>query len=462
MTEAEYAGLARSTQYAHYTPETIVRAVWAGLERLGFGGGRILEPGIGTGLFVALMPETVQPGSAVTGIEFDAISAGIARLLYPGAIIRHEDFARARLSGQYDLAIGNPPYSDRVARADPAYRALGLRLHDFFIAKAIDSLRPGGLAAFVTSTGTMDKMIRAPGTPWRARPTSWAPSASRKAVFARRPAPMSWWTCCSSRSATRAMRPLARPGTAPRSRRPGPKMPNRWPSTATGSSTPRWCWASTRWGAAGTVPATTTAAGQRPGADLSQALAEAIQRLPQALYTPRAHAADADDDDTLAFEPPSRVGTAADKALLKEGSFCLGQGGALLQILNRRAEVVKIREAGARAGLLPKQARILRALLPIRDAVRQVLRARPGPAVAGGAAPPADRLHEFRPCLRSPECHYNRRDPEPTDRRGDGTPIAGRTCKASSTTPIAGWSPRSRSTTWRPAAAAWGRSSPSG
>ncbi|KAJ32727.1 DNA methylase, partial [Agrobacterium tumefaciens] len=157
VSEANYASLARCTQYAHFTPEFIIRAIWAGIQRLGWRGGRVLEPGIGTGLFPVLMPEAYRDAAYVTGIELDPITACIARLLQPKAHIINGDFARTDLTPIYDLAIGNPPFSDRTVRSDRGYRSLGLRLHDYFIARSIDLLKPGALAAFVTSHGTMDK-----------------------------------------------------------------------------------------------------------------------------------------------------------------------------------------------------------------------------------------------------------------------------------------------------------------
>ncbi len=153
----DYASLARCTQYAHFTPEYIIRAIWAGLQRLGFRSGRVLEPGVGTGLFPALMPEVLRTASHVTGIEIDPVTARIARLLQPNARILNQDFARVELPAHFDLAIGNPPFSDRTVRSDPAYRSHGFRLHDYFIAKAVSRLKPGAIAAFVTSSGTMDK-----------------------------------------------------------------------------------------------------------------------------------------------------------------------------------------------------------------------------------------------------------------------------------------------------------------
>ena len=152
-----YASLARCTQYAHFTPEYIIRAVWMAVMRLGFRGGRVLEPGIGSGLFPALMPAALRDVCHVTGVELDPVTARIVKLLQPHARILNEDFARVELRPHFDLAIGNPPFSDRTVRSDRAFRALGLRLHDYFIVKAIQCLKPGGLAAFVTSSGTMDK-----------------------------------------------------------------------------------------------------------------------------------------------------------------------------------------------------------------------------------------------------------------------------------------------------------------
>jgi len=158
VSDADYASLARCTQYAHFTPEFIIRAIWASLQRLGWRGGRVLEPGIGTGLFPALMPKALRDRAFVTGVELDPVTARIVRLLQPKARIINGDFTRTDLAPIFDLAIGNPPFSDRIVRSDRAYRPLGLRLHDYFIARSIELLKPGALAAFVTSSGTMDKV----------------------------------------------------------------------------------------------------------------------------------------------------------------------------------------------------------------------------------------------------------------------------------------------------------------
>jgi predicted RNA methylase len=125
VTPEEYAALQRATQYAHYTPETIIRGLWRAAERLAFTGGRVLEPGMGTGLFFALLPETLRGACRLTGIEYDPVTARIARLVHPEARVRCEDYARSALTGHFDLTIGNPPFSDRIVRADPVMRSLG-------------------------------------------------------------------------------------------------------------------------------------------------------------------------------------------------------------------------------------------------------------------------------------------------------------------------------------------------
>ena len=157
VSPAELASLARVTQYAHFTPEFMVRAIWRALRRMGFSGGRVLEPGCGTGLFLALMPEALEDKTTLTGLEMDPVTARIAKLLHPNARIRAEDFTKARIAETYDLVIGNPPFSSRTVRADDPAGQRSLSLHDYFIARSIERLRPGGLAAFVTSRWTMDK-----------------------------------------------------------------------------------------------------------------------------------------------------------------------------------------------------------------------------------------------------------------------------------------------------------------
>jgi N12 class adenine-specific DNA methylase len=148
----------RSTQYGHYTSEPVVRALWGGVERLGFKGGKILEPGMGTGRFPILAPKGVMAASRYTGIEFDRFTAAVAKQLLPREHVIHADYVKQKLpDGFFDLAIGNPPFAKTIIIDDPAYRALRFSLHDYFFAKSIDKVRPGGLLVFITSRYTMDK-----------------------------------------------------------------------------------------------------------------------------------------------------------------------------------------------------------------------------------------------------------------------------------------------------------------
>ncbi|WP_210335222.1 Eco57I restriction-modification methylase domain-containing protein [Microvirga sp.] len=158
LTDEEYQEAKRTTQYAHYTSEPVISSIYKGLQRLGFNGGSILEPGMGIGLFNGLMPEDMAAASTYTGIEYDAVSASIARLLYPRSHIVTGDYAKTALPRDFfDAAIGNPPFSSTKVLNDPEYKKQSFLLHDYFIAKTIDRVREGGLVVLITSKGTMDK-----------------------------------------------------------------------------------------------------------------------------------------------------------------------------------------------------------------------------------------------------------------------------------------------------------------
>ncbi|MBU9386655.1 LPD38 domain-containing protein [Burkholderia multivorans] len=158
LTPEQFEQAKRTTQYAHYTSEGVIRSIYDALQRLGFGGGRVLEPGMGVGLFKGLMPASMAANSQYTGVEYDSITGSIAKLLYPQSNVIVGDFTKTAMPREFfDAAIGNPPFSSTVITNDPEYKKQGFMLHDYFFAKTIDRVKPGGLLVFVTSKGTMDK-----------------------------------------------------------------------------------------------------------------------------------------------------------------------------------------------------------------------------------------------------------------------------------------------------------------
>ncbi len=158
LSPEEYE-LARSTTLnAHYTAPTVIRAMYGALERFGFQGGRVLEPACGIGHFIGLMPDEILRRSTVTGIEIDPLTSRIAKALYPDADIRAQPFEQSKLAdGYYDLAISNVPFGDYPVH-DPKWNDYKLPIHDYFFAAALDKVRAGGLVMFITSRGTMDKL----------------------------------------------------------------------------------------------------------------------------------------------------------------------------------------------------------------------------------------------------------------------------------------------------------------
>jgi N12 class adenine-specific DNA methylase/predicted O-methyltransferase YrrM len=157
LSDEEFRAARASTLNAHYTSGDVIQAMYAAATQLGFNGGRILEPSCGIGHFVGFMPEAIHADSVITGIEIDPLTAKIARVLYPDADIRNEPFEKANLvDGFYDLAISNIPFGD-YKPFDNKFNRQGFLIHDYFFARGIEAVRPGGLMMFVTSRGTMDK-----------------------------------------------------------------------------------------------------------------------------------------------------------------------------------------------------------------------------------------------------------------------------------------------------------------
>ncbi len=345
---------------------------------------------MGTGLFFALLPPELRGACRLTGIEYDPITARIARLVHPEATVRCEDYTRSRLAGGFDLAIGNPPFADRIVRADPATAAPGLRLHDHFIASSIARLRPGGLALFVTSTGTMDKAstaarehiagmadlvgaVRLPEGSLRA--TAGTNVVVDVLVFQRRAegqqAGGENWIDLAEISVA------DQPDTAADDDAPvdnditAPTAPvvainahfAAHPEMVLGTH-------ALRRGIHG--PGLTYTCRAQPGTTpLETLLDAALSRLPRDIHTPSAESNTDDDDDTMRVP----AGTAADGATIKEGSYFIGRDGRLLQIVGGTAMPVAITTGKGGEGIPPRAGKIIRALLPIRDAVRDVLRA---------------------------------------------------------------------------------------
>ena len=154
LSEDEYAAARSSTLSAHYTSPTVIRSIYDAVERMGFHSGNILEPSMGVGNFFGMLPDTMQD-SRLYGVELDSITGRIAKKLYPQADITVAGFETTDRRDFYDLAVGNVPFGNYKVN-DKAYNKLGFSIHNYFFAKAIDQVRPGGVVAFVTSRYTMD------------------------------------------------------------------------------------------------------------------------------------------------------------------------------------------------------------------------------------------------------------------------------------------------------------------
>ena len=154
LSEDEYAAARSSTLNAHYTSPTVIRSIYDAVERMGFRSGNILEPSMGVGNFFGMLPDTMQD-SRLYGVELDSITGRIAKKLYPQADITVAGFETTDRCDFYDLAVGNVPFGNYKVN-DKAYNKLGFSIHNYFFAKAIDQVRPGGVVAFVTSRYTMD------------------------------------------------------------------------------------------------------------------------------------------------------------------------------------------------------------------------------------------------------------------------------------------------------------------
>lgn len=156
LSPDEYESAKASTLNAHYTSPTVINAMYEGLENLGFKGGNVLEPAMGVGNFFGVMPEEMRSGK-LYGVELDSISGRIAKQLYQNADIQISGFEKTSFPDNFfDVAVGNVPFG-QYKLAEKRYDKLNLNIHDYFFAKSLDKVRAGGVVAFVTSKGTLDK-----------------------------------------------------------------------------------------------------------------------------------------------------------------------------------------------------------------------------------------------------------------------------------------------------------------
>lgn len=370
---AELQSLRRATQYAHYTPEFIVRAMWNAVHILGFDGGQILEPGCGSGLFMGLRSDDLLADSLFVGIENDPVTARVAKALYPNQLIRCEDFTKAALPRGFDLAIGNPPFSNLSIHDRTELGRLGLSLHDFFIARSIEHLRPGGIAMFVTSRYTLDKsdpgarnyigsmadLLGAVRLPARALHEEAGTDVVVDVLLFQK----------HSAQGPREARSWIELRDVPDSDEGGePLRINRYfldhPDHVLGTH----AWRSGRFGMDYHCAA-------EPNVDLPDALHGMLAGIASAhagCFRPAPRAVALRDRFDVRLRVA--VGTAADETQFKEGSYFLSDG-ILHQIVDGISSIVAVKNGRGDTGLFPKHADIIRGLIPVRDTVRAILRA---------------------------------------------------------------------------------------
>lgn len=360
LPKAEYATARRSIQYAHYTAEDVVRAMWSGVQRLGFKGGKVFEPGMGVGNFAGMMPADVAAATAYNGLELDHTTARIARLLYPKWGVRQDDFTKAPLpKDTYDLVIGNPPFADIPIKSDPEYAKHGFLLHDYFFAKSLDGVRPGGLLMFISSAGTMNKVdqaareyladradlvgaIRLPGDAFEKNAGTSVTTdiiVLRKRLPGETPGDRSWVETVEVTLPNKEGQPTK--GRVNRYFAEHPEM-------VLGEE-----------GFFDKLYAGRYGVRSIEGQDLAARLNEAMQRLPADVMS--------EWQDTTA-RAEIDFGTAE----RKEGSFYVGKDGRLMQMRSGVGRPVEARGKGVEGGMTMAGMSRVKALIPIRDSLRAV------------------------------------------------------------------------------------------
>ena len=352
LSPEEYE-LARSTTLnAHYTAPTVIRAMYGALERFGFQGGRVIEPACGTGHFIGLMPDEILRRSTVTGIEIDPLTARIAKALYPDADIRAQPFEQSKLAdGFYDLAISNVPFGDYPVH-DPKWNDYKLPIHDYFFAAALDKVRPGGLVMFITSRGTMDKLDSTLRELLSARTELLGAIRLPNDAFKK--------NAGTEVTTDIVMLRKLRPGGAPT----GPS----WKATADYTNDLGEAFTINEYFAArpemmlgqlrlaGRMYRDNEPTLEPDGRDLGDALKQAVERLPQGIY----------QSPSQQVAEPTLEQTIPAPDYIKPNAYCLHDG------------MVCVREDTILRPLsdLPSEMRSrIRNLIPVRDAVRECLRA---------------------------------------------------------------------------------------
>lgn len=233
LTAEEYELARASTLNAHYTSPTVIKAIYEAVKNLGFQTGNILEPACGVGNFFGLLPESMA-ASRLYGVELDSITGRIAKQLYPNANITVAGFETTDRKDFFDLAVGNVPFGSYKV-SDRVYDKLGFPIHDYFFAKTLDQVRPGGVIAFVTSHYTMiNSRRRCGGTSLSARTYSApfaCPATLSRPTRERKSPPISFFS--KSATALSTSNPIGCISARPRTESP---------STAILPITPKWCW----------------------------------------------------------------------------------------------------------------------------------------------------------------------------------------------------------------------------
>ncbi len=352
LSEAEYERARSTTLNAHYTSPTVIGAMYRAAERFGFKGGRVLEPACGIGHFIGIMPEDVLKRSTVTAVEIDPLTARIAKALYPDVDVRAQPFEQTKLAdGFYDVAISNVPFGDYTVH-DPRWNSYKLPIHDYFFASALEKVRPGGLVMFITSRGTMDKLDSTLRELLSTRTELLGAVRLPNDAFKR--------NAGTEVTTDIVMLRKLRPGESPS----GPA----WKETASHTNDQGENFTINEYFAArpemmlgrmrltGRMYRDNEPTLEADGRSLGEALAQAVERLPEGVYQVHAHQ----------IAEPTIEETIPAPDFVKPNAFCLHEG------------MVCIREENILRPLndLPSETRSrIRGLIPVRDAVRDCLRA---------------------------------------------------------------------------------------